>query len=335
MSMAGLAASMNMAVPQPTDARVPCPVCRSPIHPIAGRCKHCKADIAAVRQVRPAAGAALPPLVAPKVRAATPPPIADHYDAPVPVTVPAASEPSQPILPPRPSIEAGGTASTRSSWKSWPILVILLATIAIIAAVILMAFPPSAGADSGKRVLDPPPAPERMDTNPGARSHHGGGDDQNNPLPLPPLDPQDPPPAPHAQIAPPAPPADPADPLPVPRHTPDPLPPADPDVDPDFGGLGGGGIVGGTTRTPLGGPKMDMMSTLLKHACDRAKACGSTDPTATMGCDLTKMLPPASPPTCPAAVRCFAKIDAMDCSAAVDATSMMMLGDCMQAMTSC
>ncbi len=327
--MAGLAASMNMAVPQPTDARVPCPVCRSPIHPIAGRCKHCKADLAAVRQVRPAAGAALPPLVAPKARAATPPPIADHpYEAPPPfpaaIPIPIAADASQPILPPRPSIEPGGTASSRSSWRSWPIIVIALATIAIVIAVVLIAFPPgNAGADSGKRVLEPPPAPELMDTNPGAKSPHGG--DQNSPLPLPPLDPK----PPHAQITPP-------DPLPTPRHTPDPLPPADPDAD-DFSGLGGatGGITGGMVGGLGGNAKMDTMAALLKHACDRAKQCGSTDPTATLGCDALRVLPHGPPPTCAAATRCLQKIDQMDCSAQVDPSAMMMLSDCMQAMTSC
>ncbi|MBK9034698.1 MAG: hypothetical protein IPL61_26105 [Myxococcales bacterium] len=25
--------------------RVPCPLCRQPIHPIAGRCRHCKVDL--------------------------------------------------------------------------------------------------------------------------------------------------------------------------------------------------------------------------------------------------------------------------------------------------
>src|SRR5665647_1711166 len=51
--------------PGPSDARIPCPLCGGLIHPIAGRCKHCKADIAALGAKRPAAMAALPPLAAP------------------------------------------------------------------------------------------------------------------------------------------------------------------------------------------------------------------------------------------------------------------------------
>ena len=31
-------------------AFVPCPVCRGPVHPIAGRCKHCKTDLNKVRE---------------------------------------------------------------------------------------------------------------------------------------------------------------------------------------------------------------------------------------------------------------------------------------------
>ena len=34
------------------EARVPCPVCRGPIHPVAGRCKHCRADLHALRFIR-------------------------------------------------------------------------------------------------------------------------------------------------------------------------------------------------------------------------------------------------------------------------------------------
>jgi hypothetical protein len=341
---------MNMAVPQPTDARVPCPVCRSPIHPIAGRCKHCKTDLSAQRAVRPAAGAALPPLVA-KPRAATPlpvaapayaPPIAAPYAAPhdAPtiasgvVEQPLLTLDSQPILPPRPSVEPGGTASTRSTWKSWPVIVIALATIAIVVAVILMAFPPGAAADNGKRTLEPPPAPERMDTNPGAHSHPGN--DQNAPSPL---DPGDLNPPPHAQITPPAPPADPNV---IPRHIPDPIPPADPDADPDFGGLGGrtnplGGGLG--SLGGLGGANaLGMMTAMMKHGCDRLTSCGG-DPTLRVACQMALRAAPQSPvPSCPSAQRCLDKIDQMDCTtqggdSGAALSLMMQLSECVEAMS--
>ena len=308
-----------MAVPQPTDARTPCPVCRAPIHPIAGRCKHCKTDLAALRQVRPAAGAALPPLAASTPAAHPPPaqvvPVAAAQGANGIVAI--TDEPSQPILPPRPTGRMGtATVAKRSSWKSWPVIVIMLATVAIVAAVVLMAFPPGGaaadtGSPGGKRGLEPPPAPEHMDQNPLV------------------------PGAPHSKLTPP--PA-PPDPVPAPRHTPDPLP-VDPDPDPDpFAGLGGGG---GGMKNPFangGGFRgTAMMTSLLRHACDRLKSCGTADSMCDM---LVRSLPSAPAPTCDAATRCLQRVDQMDCSAKLDdamglLTAATQLQDCLTAMTSC
>src|SRR4051812_23007406 len=50
--------------PNPADARVPCPLCGGLIHPIAGKCKHCKGDLSALRGARPSAVASLPSLLA-------------------------------------------------------------------------------------------------------------------------------------------------------------------------------------------------------------------------------------------------------------------------------
>ena len=309
-----------MAVPQPTDARTPCPVCRAPIHPIAGRCKHCKTDLAALRQVRPAAGAALPPLAAAPARPA-PQVVVPVAAAPSTYT----DEPSWPILPPRPTgrlgaVGATGTASARRpAWKSWPVIVIMLATVAIVAAVVLMAFPPGGaaadtGTPGGKRGLEPPPAPEHMDQNPMVPS------------------------APHSQITPPAPQAVP-DPVPVPRHTPDPLP-VDPDADP-FTGLARPGGLGRGLKSPFGGGAngIGMFSQLLKHACDRFKACGNIDDTLRMTCDVTlRSIPQQPAPSCPAAQRCLDKVDQMSCSASGDDMTALLgiatsLQDCMDAMS--
>lgn len=56
-----------MAVParpaSPADARIACPTCGGLIHPVAGRCKHCKSDLSAAHATRLARNAA-PPIAA-------------------------------------------------------------------------------------------------------------------------------------------------------------------------------------------------------------------------------------------------------------------------------
>ncbi|MBZ0235260.1 MAG: prepilin peptidase, partial [Deltaproteobacteria bacterium] len=51
-----------MATPAAVEPRTACPACGGQIHPIAGRCKHCKADLTRLRNG--AAPAARPNLVA-------------------------------------------------------------------------------------------------------------------------------------------------------------------------------------------------------------------------------------------------------------------------------
>ncbi|MEO7735553.1 MAG: hypothetical protein ABIY55_31655, partial [Kofleriaceae bacterium] len=112
------------ARPGPSDARVPCPLCGGLIHPIAGKCKHCKADLSTYHAARPAANAPLPALFrvppvndAPRVLAGHgPPPHAPVAHA-VPVAGPRAVAP--PVLPPRPT--SRGPAPEASGWRSWPI----------------------------------------------------------------------------------------------------------------------------------------------------------------------------------------------------------------------
>src|SRR5205814_5764562 len=103
------------------DARVPCPLCGGLIHPVAGRCKHCKEDLSTFRAGRPQAAATLPALnghtiTAPATLHAPPPVVAAQTNGYMPTsgngtngqsTITAAPiaiqarDGSQPILPPR------------------------------------------------------------------------------------------------------------------------------------------------------------------------------------------------------------------------------------------
>ncbi len=150
------------------EARVACPLCGGLIHPVAGRCKHCKEDLAATRVGRPPAQAPLPPL---HQNASTPiasPIVAATYISPVPTAMPA-REGSAPILPPRPTGRSIAVAQPGSPLRSWPVVVIGLAAVAIVAAVAIMVWPPAKpGRETHEQQhsLPPPPAPERMDSDP-------------------------------------------------------------------------------------------------------------------------------------------------------------------------
>lgn len=303
----------------PSEARVPCPLCGGLIHPIAGKCKHCKADVSAQRMTRPAAMAALPPLAAPGMPPIAPPPMttdplpaivgtpagdvvahghaayAPHLATTVISPSPAAAianpyhDESRPILPPRPTGRMQ-TEPQRSMWRNWPVIVIVLAVIAIAVAVLLMLWPaPSAKAGTTK--LPPPPAPERMDTNPmaprapGASIPQGGADPWSN----------------RGGGAPANPPPDPDDTI-----DPDDLL-KDPFANPS-GGLGGNpfGSMGG------GGA---LVFAMVQRACDRIKQCpGSTavDMCKVMEQSLGQFPIPAPPASCVAAQRCLSQIDKLD-----------------------
>ena len=309
--MTALASMAAAAKPPGLDGRITCPLCGGLIHPVAGKCKHCKEDLSAMRSGRPAAAAPLPALrngpsngngnghhVAAAYAATSAP-------APIPIAVHPREE-SQPILPPRPTGRSVAAQRPRSMWRSWPMLVIALATIAIVVAVILMVWPPSSGSE-GKRALQPPPAPERMDSNPlpppGQGNNNGadpwGGHSQNTPAP--------------------------------PRQTPDPLPPGSPQIDPNDP-LAGIGTLGSL------GPQGDVMVAMMAHACDKLKACPDADETFTSVCDQFSMFARrSSPPTCAAAQRCMAAIDKMDCSADLSnpVAVVQQMTDCSSAITSC
>lgn len=328
--------------PSPADARVPCPLCGGLIHPIAGRCKHCKGDLRAMRSARPAAAATLPALASGAAAAptytrgnqnghpaqaggqlrnghaayappvATPPPQAA---APVPMAAPALDG-SRPVLPPRPTGRMYAAPPAPAWWKSWPLIVIALAGLAIVAAVILMVWPPPR---EDEPIAEPvkagklAPAPERMDTDPLPPTQPGP-----TPAPNPP-----PPAAPDpwnggngALPAPAAPDADPDVDIPDDPDAPDPDDSAAADPDVSGGVVGGvGGIGGGGASGPTLQGASAIMIGMMRHACDRATTCGQLDDMMQDYCKMTRSLPLAPPPaTCTAAQRCFEEIDQMSCT---------------------
>jgi hypothetical protein len=201
---------MAAAPPGIVDARVPCPLCGGLIHPVAGRCKHCKEDLSSYRAGRPAAAAALPALNGKPVNGSN-----GHVVAtPIPIVV--AKHESQPILPPRTTARTVPAQRPHSMWRSWPMLVIAVAVVAIVVATVIMVLPRDDKHGSGK--MSAPPAPERMETNPLVPEQHGQLDPWDNDAPG----------------------TVPGRPVPVP----DPIPPT-PAPDPDDDLLGGQGGLGG------------------------------------------------------------------------------------------
>ncbi|MBA3462701.1 MAG: hypothetical protein H0T46_22280 [Deltaproteobacteria bacterium] len=282
--------------PSPSDGRIPCPQCGGLVHPIAGRCKHCKADLAEARGARPAAAAALPALAGSGT--ARPPVKADA--TPVPKkpgpakAVAAAADVTDQILPPRESARMPAQKSGNSLLKNWPVLVIILAGIAIAVAVVLMVWPPSSTAKADTRV-PPPPAPERMDTNP-----------------MPPKG---------SMITPPSAPNG-VDPW----AKPDDLAQIDPD-DPTLDPLRPNPGVPSIQQGPFGSTAAGLAMSMLEHACTRMTACGNSQ--VAQACQIAtqgmRLLGTPQPPTCAAAQRCLARIDQFDCNATLSPDAMLAL----------
>jgi hypothetical protein len=214
-----------------------------------------------------------------------PVPVAAQHAAVPPMSAPVLDG-MQPILPPRPTGRMHAPVPAGAAWwKSWPLIVIGLAGLAIVFAVFFMVFPfgEPRSTDTGdtKRGLHPPPAPERMETNPLPQNQPRAGDPWNSRSPKP------------------------VDPPPYDPQMPDIDIPDDPDPDPDqpdsFGSLSGSGAI---------------MMAMMRHACSRAATCGKLVPPITDYCEMTKTLPASPLPAgCPAAQRCLTNIDQMSCSA--------------------
>lgn len=254
-----------------------------------------------------------------------------HAVRPPVVAMPMPAEESRPILPPRPTGRMDAAAPKRSLLRNWPVIVIVLASLAIATAVVLMVYPPAGTAKADSRRLAPPPAPERMDTNPlppqgGVPPKSSGIDPWSKGKPQG---------------------AQPSQPVPPPGYDDD-----DTQIDPDDlsadpfnpnGGAGGtfdpfGGL-GGNPFGNLGalGMQDQFMFTLVGHVCTRAKTCGNSQLTD-MCSTVDQLLQGGKAPSCAAGQRCLAKIDSLDCDV-LSASNLLgaatLAQDCMEAIQSC
>jgi len=157
---------MALAARSPAEPRTACPVCGGAIHPIAGKCKHCKTDLVKLRrQHQAAAGTPAPPqpgrpYSAPP-RATTAPVNGNHGAAPTPIII------APPIATPDPHLVSLPPTSRRGAWsRTWPIVVAVIAAAAIVISVILLLTGDGRHHDSGTQRVVPPPAPDRMNTDP-------------------------------------------------------------------------------------------------------------------------------------------------------------------------
>jgi len=266
------------------------------VHPVAGKCKHCKADLTSHQPTRPAASAPLPALLSTTSRGGrgdAPPGAA--ASSPLPAARGAGATATEARAPrqPRPAADPG--ARTGSAWRSWPAVVISAAIVAIVAALVLMVWPAAQSelqVDHKSR-LPPPPAPERMQTEPDIKQ-----------------------PAPATRQLDPGPPAAPADPPPPAR---------DPDADAPGPGVDRPAHAGdpapgsGTSQAVPPEPTVQDPSAspialaMVGHLCRRMVQCGQGDDTAQHMCD--SLLGAAPLPRCTAARRCLLRIDQMSCAA--------------------
>jgi hypothetical protein len=285
------------ARPGPSDARVPCPLCGGLIHPIAGKCKHCKADLTGYQAARPAASTPLPALHRPS-NGHAPQAQANGHPAHAAVATAVAAAEAQPVLPPRPTTTSHTVEPATSAWRSWPVLVIVVAMLAIVAAVVLMMWPESSarGSDRGKRPLPPPPAPEHMPTTvPDPRTPPNRRSQAPRANPDPWATPSDPP------AKDPGGKPDSADDSNDSTDDDDLAPPKDPfDSHASRGGL----------RFNRPGA---LFGAMVVHLCHKMLECGVADPLVTNQCDRFSRVMPQPPSQCPAATRCFQHIDAMAC----------------------
>ncbi len=233
-----------------------CPACGGQIHPIAGRCKHCKADLARLRAAAPpgrgAPPAQRPNLVAlgaaaaPALPSAGLPPLRGGNGHAAPV-----------VMPPFPSHAPDD--APRASWSSrWPLVVALIAVVAIVASIALLVFGGGTKKKHDGARRNDGPAPEMMPTDPQAPQimpqAPGGGT------------------APHAQgITP-----DPSTPTPIIPSIPPPSPPSS----------------GGAGPTSAPADVRSFATQAIDVTCRRLSSCGGSDPMIATYCTMARDMVP-------------------------------------------
>jgi hypothetical protein len=274
-------------VPSPADPRAACPVCGGLIHPIAGKCKHCKTDLTALRGGgMPASPVALPQLgqqPAPQPEVWTTRPQNGYANGHANGAMPSAVPPMAAVV---------GAHARGSSWsRRWPIVVVVLAAIAIVVSIVLLLKndgdpPRSSKIDRGAL---PPSIDNNMNTmpmpDPGGPDPWGGAPTLKDPVPAPP-----------------------------------PPPPPD-DVDDDiFGGGTPGGVPGGvpsTGATIPAPPRDQFFTSMARTVCTRLESCGGSG-AASLCSDLTDMYQSLTPALCPSydeskASRCLTQLSNLPC----------------------
>jgi hypothetical protein len=255
-----------MAQPAVADVRVSCPACGGPIHPIAGRCKHCRTDLVAVRgggtgaqgtMIQIGQLGALGKVVAPGAPASAAPLVSPDPSTARPVGLPAAT----PVVPPPVALKAALVARPRSGLaKRWPLLVAAVAALAIIASIAVLVLGDSNKNKPKRRNLGP--APDRMQTDqlptdPWGRPGAGS------------VDPS------HGQMLPGAQAPDlngPDDPSPLEDDE------ADEDEDEEPGGVVGGVVGGVPDPVPAADSPAQFLQAAIEVTCTRLSACwGATN----------------------------------------------------------
>lgn len=150
-----------MAQPALAEVRVSCPACGGAIHPIAGRCKHCKADLVTARGGATAAMGSVIQLGS--LAAAPSGPAPGLPSGPAAITsgngLPAVATAAGPPV----VLTAAPTPRRPTSWRRrWPLLVAAIAAVAILASLAILLFSGDDKKPHRRRALGP--APERMQT---------------------------------------------------------------------------------------------------------------------------------------------------------------------------
>jgi hypothetical protein len=351
--------------PGPAEARVPCPLCGGLIHPIAGRCKHCKGDLREYRSTRPAAGATLPALSQPSS--------ASHGTAHGTAHGSSAGSSTGSLNGHVNGTGHGtghinGHGPATNGYQPQPPQQSRAQAAAALSLPVIPRLGPGAGPIEAVQILPPRPTGPHAAPAPraawpswpviviilaviaivaavvlmlfppgGAAAQDEGTNHSLQPAP----DRMNTDPAPATPRQPPSAAPDPwsrggsgSAPTKPPsaQATPDDPDIDDPDVDDALASRDpfsrrGGGAGGLGLGGGLASPRVGMLYSIIKHACTRLSSCGATTPQTKMLCDVYTRVP-AVTPSCSAATRCLRSIDDLSCDAlGTDASALWQLKD--------